>query len=268
MGGMRKISFRGMVPSFLGVGAQKAGTTTLHSLLGLHPDIFLPNKKEIHYFSLNYERGLSWYQSNFDGAGLNQCIGEITPYYMFHPYVAERIVNDLGKIKAIVMLRDPVERSISHYKHSVRLGFETLAFDQAIEEEHGRLSDADETLKAVEGRNKNHQELSYVSRSLYRVQVERLWKHLGKENVLILPSETLFRYPWYILQKIYRFLEISIPPMPPEKLLKVHANQSLLSGQLELTQECLSCLRLKLDDSYEFALVELGWGRDLTWTWF
>lgn len=264
---MRKVSFQEMIPHFLGIGVQKAGTTTLHSLLGLHPEIFLPNKKELHFFSLNYEKGLPWYCRHFEDASSNQFVGEITPYYIFHPYVAERIVQDLGKIKVIVLLRDPVARSISHYKHSVRLGFETLAFDHAIQEEHRRLSDADESLKTTDGRHKNHQELSYVSRSLYRIQIERYWKLLGKENVLILPSETFFHDPWYILQKIYRFLELSIPPRPTEKLLRMHANQNLFFGQQELTKECLDHLRLKLDDSYCFAVNELGWGRELTWNW-
>lgn len=264
---MRKVSFQEMIPHFLGIGVQKAGTTTLHSLLGLHPEIFLPNKKELHFFSLNYEKGLPWYRRHFEDASSNQFVGEITPYYIFHPYVAERIVQDLGKIKVIVLLRDPVARSISHYKHSVRLGFETLGLDQAIKEESERLSGANQSLLSINGRHKNHQELSYVSRSLYRIQIKRYWKLLGKENVLIVPSETFFKDPWPALQRIYSFLGLSTPSRPTDKLLKIHANQSKLSGTNELTSGFMDYLRFKLEDSYDFAANELGWGHEIPWYW-
>ncbi len=264
---MRQVPLQEMVPQFLVVGVQKGGTTTLHSLLKLHPDIFLPNNKELHFFSLNYEKGLSWYSSHFSEAHFYQIAGEITPYYIFHPYVAERIFKDLGHIKVIVLLRDPVARLISHFKHSVRLGFEELGICEAIKKEPERLRDALQSLKPNNGRHKNHQELSYVSRSLYRSQIYRYWSVLGKENVLIVPSEILFQDPWLILQRIYDFLELPIHPTPIDKLLKIHANESKLSiGEL-LNSDLINFLRFMLDDSYRFAVNELGWGNDIPWSW-
>ena len=51
----------GQLPSFLGLGTQKGGTTTLHRLLAGHPQVFLPPCKEVHYFDLNAEKPSSWY---------------------------------------------------------------------------------------------------------------------------------------------------------------------------------------------------------------
>ena len=92
------------LPQFLVVGAQKAGTTTLQTLLGLHPGLFLPNPKEVHYFSLHYSEGLNWYKNHFKAAINDQYIGEITPYYLFHPFAAERINMDLGCVRIIIRL--------------------------------------------------------------------------------------------------------------------------------------------------------------------
>ena len=141
------------LPDFLCVGAQKAGTTTLHALLGLHPNIYLPSGKELHYFSLHYSAGLDWYQKFFSNASDGQCIGEITPYYLFHPYVAERIAHELGRIRIIILLRDPVARSLSHYAHACRHGFEDLSLEEALNIESNRLSGANILLKHDDGRH-------------------------------------------------------------------------------------------------------------------
>ena len=62
---MVKTTNRSRLPGFLCVGAQKAGTTTLHRLLGYHPRLYLPYQKEIHFFSLHYAKGLDWYGKHF-----------------------------------------------------------------------------------------------------------------------------------------------------------------------------------------------------------
>ena len=255
------------LPAFLCVGAQKAGTTTLHALLGGHSEIFLPLCKEVHYFSVHYAKGLDWYSSCFRGAEDGLCIGEITPYYLFHPFAAERIVNDLGKIRIIILLRDPVERTISHYRHACRLGFEQLSLEQALAAESSRLDGANVILRRSDGLHKHHQECSYLSRSLYQVQVERYWKCFGRQNVLVVPSESLFDDPWKILQGIYRFLGLSIPPMPDISTLNTRKNKNHLESRTILCDRLLLKLRTELDGSYSFAIRELGWSRSLAWHW-
>ena len=122
----------GLLPHFLAIGVQKGGTTTLQRLLEQHPGVYLPSAKELHYFSLHYGQGEGWYRQYFAGAALSQRCGEITPYYLFHPSAPQRILALLPQVKLVVMLRDPVERALSQYFHSVRLGLEPLALEQAL----------------------------------------------------------------------------------------------------------------------------------------
>ena len=100
------------LPDFLGLGVQKGGTTTLHTLLAAHPQLMLPQKKELHFFTHRYWRGKRWYGRQFRAATPDQKCGEITPYYLFHSLVPERIQRCCPKVRLIVLLRDPVERAL------------------------------------------------------------------------------------------------------------------------------------------------------------
>lgn len=258
MGDMAVSTAGSQLPAFLCVGAQKAGTTTLHALLSLHPEIYLPPQKELQYFSLHYAEGLEWYQSCFAGASPSQCIGEITPYYLFHPHVAERIACDLGKIRIIILLRDPVARTLSHYAHAYRHGFENLPLDQALNLEASRLTGAELELLKPDGRHKQHQECSYLSRSLYRRQVERYWEHFGSQNVLVIPSEALFTSPREYLGEIFKFLGLAQCFGHGDERLSLRANASTSKDQETIPESMMSRLREELSDSYDFALHELG----------
>ena len=138
------------LPDFLGIGTQKGGTTYLHRLLQQHSQVFLAHPKEVHYFSLHQNRGLDWYADHFAEASIEQHCGEVTPYYLFHSLAAERIQAAIPSVKLIVLLRDPVERALSQYFHSRRLGLETLELEAAFAAESERLADADETLQRGE----------------------------------------------------------------------------------------------------------------------
>ena len=267
MGDMAVSTAGFQLPGFLCVGAQKAGTTTLHALLSHHPEIYLPQQKELQYFSLHYAEGLQWYQNCFAGATSGQCIGEITPYYLFHPYVAERIANDLGKIRIIILLRDPVARTLSHYAHACRHGFENLPFKQALAMEQSRLSGFIDVLKKSNGRHQKHQECSYLSRSLYRNQVQRYWDLFGSENIMLIPSELLFASPWLALQKIYTFLGVSTCAKPNDKILNVRKNQGLSLDFHGTSKDAALELRQQLDDSYRFVSELIGWDcASLNWS--
>src|SRR3954470_4036326 len=135
------LTWRGrMLPSFLLVGAQRCGTTTLHLALKAHPDVVLHRiYKGVNYFDVYYERGPEWYRAHFPlemAARLRTrrpITGESSGYYMFHPLAAERIARDLPGIKLIALVRDPVERAYSAHRHEFARGFETEPFERAIE---------------------------------------------------------------------------------------------------------------------------------------
>ena len=73
------------LPNFLCIGAQKSGTTTLYDILKQHPHIFLPDKKELHFFDIEskYQKGVKYYSSYFQGSNSYLSVGEITPIYIY-----------------------------------------------------------------------------------------------------------------------------------------------------------------------------------------
>ena len=104
---------RSLLPRFLGIGAQKSGTTWLHANLSRHPSIFLPETKELHYFDWSFHRPLGEYLANFRDAG-DRIIGEITPgYSMLGPDRIAYIRGLVPDLKVLLLLRDPVERAWS-----------------------------------------------------------------------------------------------------------------------------------------------------------
>ena len=242
-------------PDFLGLGVQKGGTTSLDTMLRQHPDVLLPDRKELHYFSLHYSLGEAWYGGQFAAAQPGQCCGEITPYYLFHPLAPGRIRDLLPEVKLIVMLRDPVERALSQLFHSKRLGLEPLEPEQALVAEVQRLRDA-EAVIAAGGRHRSHQEHSYVARSRYEFQLARYEALFAPEALLILRSEDFFEDPQPVWQRLLNHLDLQTVPVP--ELPRANAGRTeanLLSAELRL--------QLKQHLRVTYALMEQRYG--LVW---
>ena len=201
------------VPDFLGLGVQKGGTTTLHTLLAAHPQLMLPKKKELHFFTHRYWRGKRWYGRQFRAATPDQRCGEITPYYIFHPLVPERIHRCCPKARLIVLLRDPVERALSQFFHSQRFGLELLPLEQALAAEPARLRHAEKALKRGR-RDKSHQEHSYVARSKYELQLQRYEQLFSRDQLWIGRSEDLFEHPELVWRELLQWLELDVIPLP------------------------------------------------------
>src|SRR5262249_9523812 len=128
------------LPNLLIIGARKAGTTSLHEYLSLHPQIFMSEEKELSFFDADgrWGRGIDWYKANFDARyPIN---GESSPQYSRYPRtpgVPERIKSVLGMPKIIYAIRDPVDRILSDYvqiAHSRRpFPPETRSFCEILE---------------------------------------------------------------------------------------------------------------------------------------
>lgn len=244
----------GRLPDFLGLGVQKGGTTMLQKLLEQHPGAYLPSAKELHYFSLRFSEGEAWYREQFSQAVTDQLCGEITPYYVFHPEAPARVHELLPDARLIVLLRDPVERSLSQYFHSRRLGLESLPLEQALAAERGRLLGSREMLRAPDGQHRSHQENSYLSRSRYEQQLPA-WQALYPSNqLLVLRSEDLFEQPTVAWERVLRFLDLSLVPMPE---LSTHANAGLGEAAM-VNSELRSVLRKELQPTYSWAAESFG----------
>ena len=242
------------LPDFLCLGAQKSGTTTLHELLSRHPGVFLPRCKEVQYFTLESNQNTRWYSSHFQMAKANQYCGEITPYYLFHPAAPLRIRTLLPAVKMIVLLRDPVERALSGYFHSVRHGFESLELEEAFECENNRLAGAAEILFTPGGRHVSHQHHSYLSRSRYELQIDLYRQFFDQSQMLLIRSEDLFQNTDSVWSRVLGFL--GLPPCPlPIKVPR--ANHG--AGELALVDPCFrQRLRAQLDATYRALMLEHG----------
>lgn len=220
------------LPDFLGIGTQKGGTTTLYKMLKGHSGVYIPSIKEIHYFSLYTDKGIEWYKKHFKDARVEQKKGEITPFYLFHKKAAKRIKNILPNVKIIVLLRNPIERTVSHINHAQQRGFEKLEINEAIKAEKERMKSGNEY---------SYQKHSYISRSKYLGQLDRYESIFPRKNIKIIKSEDLFNNPTEIWKGIQKFLELEVEPLK-EKILhenKRKNNQDKLSPTIreELKEE-------------------------------
>jgi hypothetical protein len=213
-------SGRRMLPSFVIMGAQRAGTTSLYQALSLHP-LVAPAvlHKEVHYFDVSYGRGMGWYRAHFPveakarraaqrDFGRDPLAGEASPYYMFHPHAPARIARDIPGVKLIVLLRDPVERAISAHAHESALGFETEPdFERAVELEPIRLEgELERMLQDPSYNSYSHQHHAYVTRGQYIEQLDRLRKIFGDDQLLVLESHAFFTSPAEEFAKVLDYL--------------------------------------------------------------
>jgi len=172
------------LPSFLCIGAQRAGTTWLHNCLTEHPALFLPQKKEVHFFDRQYEKGLEWYTQHFKEAD-NEMIGEITPNYYHAPNALQRIKDDLPDVKLIYVLREPISRTYSQYQLYKQSAFEGKTFEQVVAEEK-----------------------SVIEFSLQGKHLKKLLSLFSKDNILILFYDDISNNPKIVLEKVFQFLNI------------------------------------------------------------
>jgi len=190
------------LPDFLILGATKSGTTSLHHYLKQHPDVFLPEEKEIQFFIDDqlYKRGMGFYQKQyFSGTSNYGAVGEATPLYFHRPeLVIPRLKESFpaDSLKFVLLLRDPVKRAWSHYLHMVRLGAETLDFERALLMEEKRLHTDPASW------------YSYFSDGLYGELLEQWFDAFSAERFLILTQDEFVRDVPLSLKKIFSFLGV------------------------------------------------------------
>jgi hypothetical protein len=200
------------LPSALIIGAQKSGTTSLFNYLVEHPDVLAPLTKEVHYFDLHYARGVTWYRGRFPYGHLlrnGTLTLDASPYYLVHPLAPGRAAELLPEVKLIAVLRNPVDRALSHYQHEFRYGRETLSFAEAIEREPERLAGEEDRLRADPAYySYAHHRYSYLRRGLYLEQLLQWLEHYPRNRLLVLQSERLFQDPAGTMSQVHEFLGI------------------------------------------------------------
>jgi hypothetical protein len=123
-----------LLPNFLHIGPSKSGSTWLHEVLILHPEIYLSQAKDLYFFNRYYDRGPSWYRAQFrDAQKENKIIGEVCPDYLAYPEAPERIRACLGPdVQLMVTLREPTERAFSGYLYLSKHGLAAPTFRDTL----------------------------------------------------------------------------------------------------------------------------------------
>jgi len=250
-------SFARPLPGFLILGAQKAGTTALYAYLRWHPRITGPAWKEVSYFDRHYRRGTRWYRGHFPLRAADRLVGEASPGYLFHPLAPERVRATVPDAKLIAVLRDPVDRALSHYQHEVALGREPLSFEEAVDAEPERTRGEEERLVREPGYFSHAWwDYTYLARGRYAEQLERWFAAFPREQLLVLPSEELAGEPDETYAKILEFL--GAPPHRLDSYPRVYEQQ--YEGMRPETRRRLG----EYFDEPNRRLYELL-GRDLGW---
>ena len=191
-----------MKPNFLVIGAPRSGTTWISRSIMQHPGVFVPRAKEIHYFDTHYSQGRDFYEEKFHPTAGELAIGEVTPDYFATEECPSRIRHDLGDIKLIVSLRNPVDRLYSRYWNTE--GKFTKRTGKTFEE---RIEDVP----------------SWVTEGFYDIHLERYLSYFSQANILVLLYDELEVSPAEFLRKIFRFLEVDEDFVPDTVAHKMNA---------------------------------------------
>lgn len=222
------------LPNAIIIGAQKSGTSSLFSYLTQHPEIRGSSRKEVHFFDGgsvpgvdNFKKGKNWYRAHFPLATgrVEKRIIEATPSYLFVPSVPARIAQLLPDAKLIVVLRDPVERAISHFFHEVRGGREKRPIMSALVEEEDLL---EPIWKSGDYKNRQFLSFSYKARGRYAEQLSRYFGFFSRDRILVLSSKALFEKTDETLARIFTFFDVegSIRSVRDQRPKNVGTNKS------------------------------------------
>jgi hypothetical protein len=156
-------------------------------------------RKEIHYFSDNkrYEHGMGWYEAFFEDLAGCTAIGEATPEYLYRPEAPRRIDQDLGPIRCIAVLRNPVDRAYSAYQHGRSVGVQKApTFEDALDQEDRALAMGRWGF------------LSLVDRGRYLRQLQRYERRFGRDSLHVVLFDDLTADPGQVLDGTFRFLGV------------------------------------------------------------
>lgn len=179
-----------MLPDIIIIGAMKAGTTSLFRYLATNPEVVGSTLKEPNFFvsDEHFAKGLPWYEALFEGDGPH-AMEASTNYSKRHRYpgVPERMSGVVPDAKLIYVLRDPVERVLSHYVHNYANGRENRTFADAIRDD---------------------QHSGYVDTSRYHYQIEGFLDHYPRDQILLVESEELRTGTRAVVERVARFAGI------------------------------------------------------------
>ncbi|NOZ13579.1 MAG: sulfotransferase domain-containing protein, partial [Acidobacteria bacterium] len=183
-------------------GAPKCGTTSLYMFFQEHPDVFVPERKELHFFSfpevadtyykVPFVTTLEEYLSCYHGAGRFKVTADVSPSYFFHETAAKRIYNFNPEARIIILLRNPVERAISHYLMDCQIGYQ--------------MSPLKDFFIKTDKNRRYFKE--YIEMGFYSRQLRRYYDIFPENQILVIFSEEMKENEPDAVSKLCRFLGI------------------------------------------------------------
>jgi hypothetical protein len=169
-----------ILPTFLIVGAAKSGTSSLWHYLKAHPEVFVPEPKEVNFFNDVgvFSRGVDWYASLFAPGAGKKAIGEASPSYLYSEESPARMAEIVPRARLIAILRNPIDRAHSHYLHARYYGLERRSFREAVADE-------------VAGQGWPF----YLGFGRYHPQLVKLSRFFPREQLLVLLLDDLIADP-------------------------------------------------------------------------
>ena len=191
-----------MLPSFIGIGAQRCGTTWLYECLAAHPQVFVSTPKELYFFTKNFARGLDWYEGHFDSGAAALARGEITPGYFYRPEALQRIATLAPDARLFVILRNPVDRALSAFDFFRAREYSGMDFRAAIERDK-----------------------SILGQGMYSVGLKRLRTLFPADQCLVLLYDDIVAAPATLVAQLYDFVGVDSGFRPD--MLRRRVNQAI-----------------------------------------
>jgi len=196
------------LPNLLIIGAMKSGTSSLHDYLNLHPDVFMSDPKEIHYYAdeVNKVKSKEWYTSFFQ---TEKKIAGTTPqsytkcHNKYYKNIPQRIYEETPDVKLIYIVRDPIKRYASHI-------LESYHCDNSEDVKYSQDSD------------------NYLKTSMYAMQLKAYLEYFHMDQIHIISLEDLQRDRLVELNKIFKFLGVN--QLSDESLFNFKTNAAETKG--------------------------------------
>lgn len=190
-----------MMPTFIGIGAPKAGTTWLARCLDDHPDVYVAPVKETSFFDYGSIDGrLGEYEAHFAGVKGEHAVGELSTRYLASTRAPERIKTHVPHARLFVSLRNPIDQVYSHYWHLARQNFHQWSagaapgtFEEALDRYPDRL----------------------IQPALYYQHLQRWYATFERSQMYVLLYDDILREPLAAVQRLYEFIEVNPSFCPP-----------------------------------------------------
>lgn len=201
-------------PTFLIIGAQKAGTSALFQILQQHPQIVAPREKELRFFDdywrIQYGDFVSYHEMFPLPYRLkpDRLTFEASPSYLFNPACAQRIYRYSPGIRLIVILREPVSRAFSAWKMNRKFAHSTNPYLQSLGDRRSFTEAVREEARGLEKTVWEKERIGYIKRGIYIEQLEKYLQHFSRDSLLILEHSRLLRDPQAVFACVFRFLHI------------------------------------------------------------